>query len=327
MKARAFVTLIVALNWVAAYRPIGAQTRVVVSGVVQNASADSLPYARIQATAAGLDTTIRANSHGRFVIRLPHGTVHFRVSQLGFAVSETDVIIRDEQPPLALSLRENAQQVGAINVRARFTGIRGIVGDSTTMKPIAGVKITSVRRGKQLLTDSTGRFVIDLPRAEQTMLQLEADGYLARPAIVDVPNDGSVDVILFMTAGKNPKYLHQALVDFNHRTAWHPAGSFIASREDLAHDDAKTLADATMVIDGQSRGHLDTSACLFIDGVPSRTSSLAAIRVADVESVEMIRRDTDDTRTLQSRWPGGACAGSKPSKRGDGPWVSVWLRK
>lgn len=312
------------------------QARAVVTGSVRNVAGDSLPNARVRAVGAGSDTTVRADAHGNFGLALSFGDYQLRVAMIGYEPRTAAVTVNTPEQRADMVLNTLAQQLNAVNVREKWIGIRGIIGDSTTMQPIAGALVATVRRGKRVVSDSAGRFEIPLEKAEQTVLTVTRQGYQARAAQVAMRDGEAADVVLFMLPGQEPKYLKMALVDLGHRMAWGAANSFVAGHGELARNGAKNLLDGIIEAGMLERKGLSLvrQMCLFVDGVPKPDYSVSSVLLANVDFVEVLGWGADEAKTLTSRWPTGATCGYNDvpirfvnNRRNTVQFVSAWTRK
>jgi hypothetical protein len=216
-----------------------------------------------------------------------------------------------------------AQKLSAVNVREDWIGIRGIVGDDVTMDALGAVKITSMKRTIKVVTDSQGRFEFALPRRERTSLTLSREGYLTKPFVVPMDSANSADIVVLMTRGADPIFMKQAMVDLEHRMAWGGRGMFVLDNNKLAATGQYNVGEAIFRSGMLIRKGVDLGRPgVFLDGQPSSTLVLNTIKVADVELVEVWGMDTDDTRTLASRWPGGSAG-----HRGGGGWIVIWRKR
>lgn len=328
------INLAVLLIGVSIGPSLEAQSRGIVTGAVR-ATSDSLPGAHVHATAPGVDTTVRVDARGLYTLVLPYGRAHLRVAMIGYEPLDRDIAVDAAESRVDLTMSALPHQLATLNVRETWIGIHGVIGDSSTMQPLAGVRVTSLRRRKSVVTDSAGRFDIPLSQAEQTMLDLRRDGYQSRAANVVMNKGSAADVVLFMSAGKDPNYLKAALVDLDHRAAWSSQNSFIASRAEFDATNAPNLLDALTTSPLMTRkGFIPTRyMCLMVDGVPRPGMPLSSVRMADVDFVEVYTDSGDEIGSLSSRFSKKIeCAYNDVPKHsavmGTGvKYVAVWTRK
>ena len=325
----------------AAPRSVHAQQKSVVTGTVRSAAGDSLPNARIHATGAGVDTTVRANAKGVFGVVLPFGVAQLQVTYIGYVPGARSITVDRPETNADVSLTRIAQQLSAVNVRENWIGIRGVVGDSATMLPLANTVIQSLHRGIKITTDSLGRFEIPLEKAEQTALVLHRDGYLSRPAHVSMENGGATDLVLFMLPGKDRNDMKNALKDLDRRMTWAGIGSAMIDREQLSKYGAVRLPQALdesgiLTRRGLKLPH-DTigksnGVCLFVDGRARVNWPLSSVIVSNVDFVEVYGFGADEGRSLLALWPlNEQCDRSnvRPNAltRATVQLISVWTRK
>ena len=315
-----FVILIGAFCAVPA-RAIGAQQRGVVNVTVRGDKEELLGDVRVHITAQNVDTTVRTGVKGSFTLILPEGRVHFSLARIGYAPTEVDVMLVN-MTVIKMQMRALPQQLSAVNVREDWIGIRGVVGDDSTMEVLKGVTIKSMKRTIELVTDSQGRFEFSLPKRERTSLTLSRDGYLSKPFVVPMDSTNSADVIVLMKRGADPIFMKYAMIDFEHRMGWGGIGMFVMDHDKLSATGELYLDNAIARSGMLIRKGISGTPRVFLNGQPSNASVLHHIRAADVELVEWWGQGSEATCTFAARWPGGVCG-----KSGGGPWVSIWLRR
>ncbi len=317
-----------ALSLLLAGQSLGAQQRELIGGTVRTGAGNPLADVRVQATGAAVDTVVRTDARGTFSVLLPLGTIRVRATMIGYEPAETEVNITSADVRIALTLRALPPQLAAVEARANWVGIRGVVGDESTMMPLPGVTIRSISRDVHVVTDSAGRFSFPLPKSERTTMRLEREGYRTRPAVV-LMQGPSADVVLLMTPGEDPNHLPSALADLSSRMGWGGIGMFVLDQEQMMQRTGNTTLWDGIRNSGMlhQKGILLTHICMFVNGMPRPFLHPRMITLAEVDFVEVWGYNREDTRTFSSRWTGGSCAGGRsPGRRGDGPWISVWLR-
>ena len=301
-------TVVVVLALLTSWRldPAQAQsvTQVVVSGVIRTSTGDSIPGARVELSTNAFDVTVRSNIHGYFSARVPMGLVKLAIASIGYEGAQRTLSVAQADVHVEIQMNRIAQRLAESNVRAKWIGIRGIVGDSATMRPLAGVEISSGHRDVHVVTDSSGRFEIPLPKAEPTALRIRREGYQTRPVVLSMADSASNDIIVIMTRGVDPPPMKQNLVDLDHRLAWNDHNSVVQSHDELDRYKPRSLMDALLVNPAIVRKgmRLQSMMCLSIDGVPQVGAPLSMVPFADVELVELYGSDADQSHSLSGKW-------------------------
>lgn len=282
-----------------------AQDRSTVTVAIRAENGDSLPFARVRATARGTDISTSANVRGQAVLSLPVGRVRLAVSTLGYETVEREVTIDQRPQTLQVVLRAIARQLSDVEVRAQWIGIRGGVGDETTHQPLPGAVVTTSRPALRVVTDSNGRFEIPLPKAEAVLLQIERPGYRTRPVRVEVLKDQPTDVVFFLAPGEDPRHMKVALSDLRHRMAMAKINAFTADRNQINQSKGVNLYDAIVSSGLLQKHHLTMgkSICLFVDGMARPNFPVSTIQVDDVEFIEVYGPRSEMTGTLMAEWP------------------------
>ncbi|MEO7998404.1 MAG: carboxypeptidase regulatory-like domain-containing protein [Gemmatimonadaceae bacterium] len=330
--------LIFAVGFLALTLTLPAQQTSSVAAIIRNVRGDSIPFAKVRATMNGQDISASANERGQFRVTLPFGRAHFTVTALGYEALESDVAVDRATLSPNFVLRDATQQLRELEVRAAWVGIRGGIGDEVTRKPVAGAVVTLSRGQKSFQTDSSGRFEIPMASAEDVVLQIERDGYVMRPARVDVRSDRPTDVVFFMTPGKTVNGAKNRLIDLNHRIAMNEPFSFTAGREEILAAKALTLYDAIISSGLLAKQHMTMgkSICLFVNGLPRVGFPVSTFPAADIDFIEVYGQKSDAARSLTAELPRGSSCYSNPQflpEVGSGTGrryvaiVSVWTRK
>lgn len=282
-----------------------AQDRGNIEIVVRNQAGDSLPFARVRATGNSVNTSTSANARGRVTITVPYGIVKVVVSTLGYESVEKNVPVNAPTVTQEFILRAVARQLGDVQVRATYIGIRGGIADETTRMPLAGVKVTSRLLGINVVTDSNGRFEVPMAKATSAVLQLSKDDYLLRPAQIDVRNDGPTDVMLYMTAGKNVRGEATRLDELDRRVRANTINAFTASGAELQTTKMVSLYDALIASGILMRKNMQMGnvMCLFVNGLPRPGFPINTVYVPDIDFIEVYGYKSEVTQSLMADWP------------------------
>lgn len=294
------------------------------------------------------DAVLRATRGARTVIVEADGDGDYRIAGLGRGVW-TIAIRRLGHRPLAVEiempadgLRRNftleatATALDPQLVAAKWTGVRGVVGDARRLTPLAGAQVQLLGSDATAGSDSLGNFAIPLPGGRHIMLRIERTGFASRLVSVSVPADGYVELdVPLDTALQTSKDLW-IWRDLDQRLKFATPRSVQVSRDEIAATDAASLGAALGLTPSvNERGVIiNRRACVFVNGVARPGYPIDAIRAADVEFVEAYPPGSDLTRTLALRWPPRATCGvpdgtiqaHSSAARQVVQFVSVWLR-
>lgn len=299
------------------------------SGVVRSTTGAAIANARITISAGKRDVTVRSNSSGSYATTVPVGEARIVARMIGYQPFEQTISTTGDYK-FDIVLQSTAQQIAAIEVREEWIGIRGIVGDDRTMTPLAGVTVRFAKRNITAVTDSLGRFVMSLPRAERTTLALSAPNYLSRPAVVSFDDANSVETTILLARGNDPKHLKSTLIDLDRRLGWGGVGMVVADAGAMTKYGAQTLQEGLLesgLLVRKGIPYTPKTFCIFIDGVPRPDLVPIMIPMAGVDFVEVWSTNTEGTGTLSARWPGKYCQPQTfGSRKSDGPWLSVWMK-
>lgn len=299
------------------------QTRVPVLLTVENARGEAVPGANVRAMARGLDTTVRVNARGRLTLPLPAGLIHFAVSSMGYEVLQQDVEVSSSRKDVQFVLVPVAQQLGAREIREHWIGVRGVIGDVKTRRPIPNAEVMIAQFQRVVRTDGAGRFEIPLPSAAQVVVQISGTGYQTRVTGFGLNENEATDVVFFLTPGKDINGQKNTLRDLQQRLTTTPLRSFVASRQQLSQRGASTVYDALVGSGLLSRMGLrfGDKVCVLIDGHPVYGFPPTAIALADVDFVEVFGYKSDMGGSLASEWGHHDCSAMPASADYDSKFV------
>lgn len=306
-------------------------------GRITDAAGAPVPDASIRATQGA--RTLRAESEGDGDFRLGGlgaGTWTIAIRRLGFRPLAVDVEMPAEGLRRTFVLETVTLALDPVLVAAKWTGVRGLVGDSRRITPLAGASVRLLGSDAAAASDGEGRFALPFPGDRAVLLRVQRAGFETRLLSVQVPADGYVelDVVLdTLDKERNDAWMWR---DLDQRLKFASPRAALVGREDIEATDAVALGTAlsySRAVIG--RGVIITRrACLFVNGVPRPGMSVDAILAGEVEFVEAYPPGTDLTRTLARSWPTGAECGvpdrtlpsSRIADRQKAQFISVWLR-
>lgn len=306
-------------------------------GRVLDASGATVGDAILRATQGARTIIVEADGDGDYRIAgLVGGTWTIAIRRLGYRPAAFDV----EMP--AEGLRRDFQIERAVAtldpqlVAAKWTGVRGVVGDARRVTPLAGAQVRLLGSDATAGTDSLGNFALPLPGGRDIVLRVERAGFAARIVSVTVPTEGYVDLeVALDTTLTAPKDLW-IWRDLDQRLKFATPRSVQVSRDEIVATDAISLG--TALANSRSvatRGVvINRRACVFVNGVAKPGYPVDAIQANDVEFVEAYPPGSDLTRTLALKWPPGATCGvpdgtiqaHRAGARQVVQFVAVWLR-
>ena len=311
--------------------------RAQVSGIVRNDRGELLTSARVHATAKGVDTTVRTNDRGQYVLSLPMGTARVFVTAFGYEAFDSIIPIDKLEMKADFQLRGLARQIAEFAIRERWTGIRGVIGDEATREPLVGAEVMVAQAKQKVVTDSLGRFEIPLTSEDQTVVQVKRDGYQTRIRSFGVAQGQATDVVVLLKAGGDIKGRSYILRDLQQRLTLTPFRSFVAGRDMLAKNGAVTVYDAVIASGLLARTGLKfgDTVCLLVDGQPRSGFPISAVRMADIDFIEVFGYKVDIGNSLRVAMGNSRCT----TESALGPkvprfeekryieYVSVWTRK
>lgn len=267
---------------------------------------------------------------------LGDGTWTIAVRRLGYRPLVLDI----ELPPTGLrrdfTLEASSTVLDPVLVAAKWSGVRGIVGDARRITPLAGASIQLLGSDASVGSDSLGNFALPLPGGRDILIRVARAGFTTRLVSATVPADGYVELDIPLDTAPRPPRDYLVYRDLDQRLKFATPRAAMISRDEIAATDAVSLGAALGLSASVTRLGVvvNRRACVFVNGVARPGFPVDAIDAADVEFVEAYPPGTDLTRTLAMRWPpGGECgvpdgtirassAGAKQVVQ----YVSVWLR-
>ena len=311
--------------------------RAQVSGIVRNERGELLTTARVHATAKGVDTTVRTNDRGQYVLSLPMGTARVLVTAFGYEALDREIPIDKLETKADFQLRGLARQIAEFAIRERWTGLRGVIGDEVTREPIVGAEVTVAQAKQKVVTDSLGRFEIPLTSNEQKVVQVTRDGYQTRIRSFGVTEGQATDVVVLLKAGSDVKGYSHILRDLQQRLTLTPFRSFVAGREMLAKNGAVTVYDAVIASGLLAKNGLKfgDTVCLLVDGQPRSGFPISTLRIGDIDFIEVFGYRADIGSSLRVAMGNSRCTtesvlGPKVptfEQKRYIEYISVWTRK
>ena len=313
-----------------------------VRGTVRTAAGAPLP---------GADVVIGgrlgvSDAAGRFVVdSLRAGRYPVTVRRVGFAPLRTQVTIRERHATeLEFRLEVGAVMLPTVVVEAEGPGISGVVAD-TARRPILGARVEILGpRGRELATDSAGRFAFTGLERGQYFVRVSHPGYGDRRVGVELEDRRGRELSVLLTPSERRVAVgtEAALKDLGSRLTNGLRRERAAGAE-LARAGPTALCDIARI-----RSEVGDNAVLIVngtdiiraDGMPTR-SLLCAWNADEVELVEfgkdICAEATNTIAALLNVWCSGRSRAVPRSVRGGGArvatqrpssaYVVVWERR
>ena len=332
----AFTAFVCASAHVATPRDASAQQVGVLNAAVRDEDGNGLAGARVRVVARGIDTTLRATDRGLISVTLPYGTAQVTASYIGFEAADRSVEIDKPVVQTSFALRTVARQIGAMEIRENWVGVRGIIGDNYNRLPIAGAEVMVPQQKKRILTDSLGRFDLPLTNTGPVVVQVSAKGYETRVMSLTLNAFSGTDVVYFLAPGNGPNGEKNMLRDLQQRLSTLGNRSFVADRNSLARDGATTVYDAVLMSGLLQKNGLKfgPATCLLVNGRPRYGFPVSTVKVDDIDFIEVYGAGADIGNSLSMTWGRQPCPRdpnvTAPASQFDAKrniqFVSVWTR-
>jgi carboxypeptidase family protein len=214
------------------------------------------------------------------------GKYQIAARRLGFYPQVHDVTVGDKGGVVSFSLLPGIPALPPVVSSVARGGLSGVIGD-TAYNIVEGAKIAVVASDHRTVSDSMGRFFLDL-KPGKYMVNVSRPGYATRLVSVTIPNDSGRRMTVWLMPADQAQTARDAAVldSLTLRLELrNPAFSTILTREDINRlhiEDGLQLAR----LGGNSwKGPLDDGCMVIIDGGP-RKLPLWSIDAADIEMME-----------------------------------------
>lgn len=319
----------------------------VIRGIVRNAADQSvISGATLDLAGPRFSRRVRSDETGRFHLgQVPVGSYRLLVLRVGFAPLRQDVQVGDSDAEVTVALTNEAETLNAIVTKANVTAIYGgigAVGPSTnaqgekTMTAVAGAKVQVLGARKEVETDSLGLFFVDVGKPGRFLVRVSRPGLATQLYTVDVPKNKAVDASRLLDSARMEVPNGRAFLwnEMDRRINMRTMNSALVSGSEL-RERGGSFIDAVQGTKAMGvRGmRIGAETCVFIDGLPKPNLSLDALRIEDVEAVELYASNGDITGLLSSSWPAAPCGQTTryvPSANSAIPvakWVVVWTSR
>lgn len=307
-----------------------------VTGRVRDTAGVPLADVTVRLSRDSVTLVTRSDAGGRFrFARLVDGDYTLSALRVGFVPVTEPLTITLDGAHRELTLRARVATLDSVLVRARWTGVRGIVFDARNLSPLPGARVRLLGTDSVVIADARGAFSLGMPRAGVAVVRVERDGFLPVLRSADVPAGGYVEFDLPLdTAAPPPKDLIEQK-DLQLRLKIAGMRTVQATGADLRRTGALSAKEAYLESAAGRRSgiFIARTTCVFVNGRPRPGFPFDALRAADIEFLEAYGPGADNSRTLTNRWPPNAPCGSPgPTEQGSDPrwraqYVVVWTRE
>jgi hypothetical protein len=310
-----------------------------VRGVTRDsASGQHLAGALVEIRNERTRQTVRTDDAGGFRFgRVPEGRYQLSVLRIGYVELKRDLVLANRDTVLTLPLQPTARALDAARVRADVSAIYGIVGTLPDLNALPGAKVDVIGANRSVLTDSVGGFFVAVDKPGLYFVRITRAGFAEQRFPIDVPANRAVDGSRMLDPSPvvAPAALEHLWKEFDQRVRLRALNSAVVPGSEVrAH--GGSLLDALQASPSFIRRGLrfGPSTCVFINGIPRPNLPLDAIRVEEVEAVEVYAMRGDGTLHLAKSWSGRGCgsnARSFTTRPGPKPpeevqYVVVWVK-
>ena len=278
----AAVTLLANAGDVSAQQP-GTPPRVpVLTGVVTDTA--GVPIDSADVSIASLKRRTLSGSDGTFRFdSIKPGRYSVSARRIGFAPQVRTVIVGPAGGTVRFSLVPAPHVLAPVVASAVLGGLSGVVGD-TAYNIVAGAQITVLGTDRRAVSDSLGRFFIDL-HAGRYMVHVTRPGYDSRMLSVTIPPDSGRRVTVWLQPGDDlARHREVASLDaLNYRLVRRTPMSKVYTREDL---NKTSMTELSQLVTSGAGMPVDDNCPAIIDGGP-RQLPIWDITANDIEFLEL----------------------------------------
>ena len=316
-----------------------AQDVYTVAGIVRDtATRVPLAGALVAIRNGAFERAARANQHGEFRISaVPTGNYHLNVRRIGYVEAERAFQVLDRDVFVTLGVIRVTRELDTVRVRERVMAIFGVIGAAQGVRPLADVKVQVIGINHTTMTDSAGRFFVEVKMAGRYLVRVSRTGFTHLLLSVDVAPDVSAETsaLLDSTDARDRMGTETAWKDFDKRVIWRGPRSAIVSAAELDTLEGMSLGDALNHTNSAFRRgmRIGSQTCVFVNGVPMPGWPVDAYPIARVDAVELYGPGGDGTGTLRQAWPprvpcglpqGGPFGDGLPA--GTAAFAVIWLK-
>ncbi|MEI6739787.1 MAG: carboxypeptidase regulatory-like domain-containing protein [Gemmatimonadaceae bacterium] len=299
--------------------------RVSVRGTaVDAATTQSLGNVTVEFVGGGRTFSSRSDATGAFaLLNVPPGRYFVTAMRVGYLPFRDSVTLGATVGQVRIELTPVTQSLLGIEVKANVTAVYGGIGSASRNRnsqgerelfAVPGAIVEVLGSGKRTVTDSLGRFFLELPKPGTYLMHASAPGLQDDIYAVVVPNKKAVEAsrLLEPTDAPEPIGRQTLLREMDRRLGWRSMTSALVTGEELRAIGGQ-LSDALPRTKGATlRGlRIGATTCVFVDGVPKPGYSIDGVRPESVAAVELYGPNGDPTNSVASAWPKGAPCGDE----------------
>jgi hypothetical protein len=317
-----------------AQSPVPAPGPRAMAGVVADSGGNPIDSADVAIASLKRRATTGTDGSFRFD-KISPGTYDVSARRFGYAPQVRRVVVGANGGVVRFALVPMPHALAPIVSSVARGGLSGVIGD-TAFNVVEGATIAVVASDHRAVSDSLGRFFIDL-HPGRYMVRVTHTGFVSRMMSVTIPNDSGRRLAVWLAPGSLGEAAKDSwmLDDLSYRLAIRTSMSKLYTREDLSNMPMTELTQITLVGGGIPQRD-DCPA--FIDGGP-QFAPLWSIPAADIETVEIYPpKSLPASGASTLRRPPTTSMRENPSIRAQRPTsaggrddcpvlVFVWLRK
>lgn len=339
MSARLGIALI-AVSALASSQAVAQRPHAIAGIVRDSVTRQPLAGAIVDVRSASLRLTARTDEAGAFRFGgLLSGRYTYSVLRIGFAEHTGEIDLSDQarDATVDIEMRPIAQVLDAFRVRGDIAAIYGMVATLPDFRPVAGATVQVLGGSRAFTTDASGGFFVPVDNPGSYMVRITAEGFVSRLFNIEIPRGRAVEASRLVDPGPaEPAGFEGVYQDLAQRLRYRSMSSALVPGADVRSGGSNVI-DGLQASPAFSRQGLrfGSSVCLFVNGVPRPGATVEAIRVDEVEAVEVYAASGDRSGELGRQWPSGAPCGqifrSFTQRTGSTAnivrYVVVWLRK
>jgi hypothetical protein len=299
--------------------------RVSVRGTaVDAATTQPLGNVTVEFVGGGRTFSSRSDATGAFaLLNVPPGRYFVTAMRVGYLPFRDSVTLAATVGQVRIELTPVTQSLLGIEVKANVTAVYGGIGSASRNRnaqgerelfAVPGAVVEVLGSGKRTVTDSIGRFFLELTKPGTYLIHAEAPGLQDEIYPVVVPNKKAVEASRLLEPADAPMPIgRQTLLrEMDRRLGWRSMTSALVTGEELRAIGGQ-LSDALPRTKGATlRGlRIGATTCVFVDGVPKPGFSIDGVRPESVAAVELYGPNGDPTNSVASAWPKGAPCGDE----------------
>lgn len=283
--------------------------------------------------------SVRSDDAGAFrFFSVPAGEYRLTILRIGYTETARTLRLANRDTTLSIALVPIPRRLGAAEIRANVPAIYGTLGGLPNLTPVSGAKVQVLGAKANVVTDSTGAFFVEVPKAGMYFVRIVTPGFAEERFPVEVPKDRAIDAsrILDPSATQPHPALEHLYRELDRRIEQRGMNSAVIPGSELraaASTPFEAIQNARSTV---TRGLRLGATCLFVNGIQKHSWLLQSINVDDIEMVELYALRGNQTGTLVSA-SGLDCGGGMRPRAGYQSGIagdpnvvqtiSIWLKR